>query len=81
MKLRKSEIFFIFIGILILVIAILILVFYFNSQKDECIRNPFAYGSESIEKLYEGEGFGTFYLKKGENIYSYRFNNSGLYRL
>ena len=55
-----------FLGIVIvLLVGIFIILYYFNFQRNECLKDPFVYGAKQIKDIYNSEfaGFGTLQVQ------------------
>lgn len=75
---KKSD-YLILLGlILILLIGIFIIQYYFKYQQDQCISNPFVYGSKQLKDRYNFEFVGYGFFKK-EGYPTITFNSTSIY--
>jgi len=62
---------------LVLLVGIFCILYYFNFQKNECLRDPFVYGSKQIEEAnnLEFSGWGSMF-NQGNTLILYFDSNS-----
>ena len=65
-KLKLTDYLLILGIVVVLLVGIFLISYYFNVQKNECIRDPFVYGSKQIEEEFDSEftGSGTLWIKQ-----------------
>jgi len=55
--------------VVVLLVGIFLVSYYFNVQRNECLKDPFVYGSKQAEEKFNSEFYGFGILKvKGKNV-------------
>lgn len=68
--------------ILILLTGVFVIQYYFNSQRDECVRNPLVFGAKQMEETfgYPFVGSGFIFAPVGTEMPTFSFNSTLLER-
>lgn len=69
-KIRILDYVIISILIVLLLTGIFCIQYYFNLQKNECLKSPFTYGARQLEDIFDAKAIGVVYIIPEKVAYS-----------